>query len=86
MIDLVEAKNGFQTNKKNATNRTTAENITALYERLSRDDDMEGESNSLRIKRAFLRHTHRNTASPTAAITPMTVSAAAALIVPAGNK
>lgn len=54
MIDLIEAKNGFQTNKKNATNRTTAENITALYERLSRDDDMEGESNSITNQKSFL--------------------------------
>ncbi len=55
MIDLFE--------KKNVANHATGENVTALYERLSRDDDMEGESNSitnhdLRCKGWFRRLIH----------------------------
>ncbi len=46
MIDLFE--------KKNAANHATGENVTALYERLSRDDDVEGESNSITNQKSFL--------------------------------
>ncbi len=46
MIDLFE--------KKNVANHATGENITALYERLSRDDDIEGESNSITNQKSFL--------------------------------
>ncbi len=46
MLDLIE--------KKNVANHATGENVTALYERLSRDDDMEGESNSITNQKSFL--------------------------------
>ncbi len=46
MIDFSE--------KKNVANHATGENITALYERLSRDDDIEGESNSIANQKSFL--------------------------------
>ncbi len=46
MIDLTE--------KKNIANHATVENVTALYERLSRDDDMESESNSITNQKSFL--------------------------------
>ncbi len=46
MIDLID--------KKNAINHATVENVTALYERLSRDDDIEGESNSITNQKSYL--------------------------------
>ncbi len=46
MLDLIE--------KKNIANHTVVENVTALYERLSRDDDIEGESNSITNQKSFL--------------------------------
>ena len=37
------------------TNRQTEEKITALYERLSRDDELTGDSNSIINQKSFLR-------------------------------
>ncbi len=54
MIDLIEKKNELKASGKNAVNHVDAENVTALYERLSRDDDMEGESNSITNQKSFL--------------------------------
>ncbi len=54
MIDLIEKTNAVKTSRKNAVNHVDAENVTALYERLSRDDDMEGESNSITNQKSFL--------------------------------
>lgn len=47
MIDLIEKKTAVKKNGKST-------NVTALYERLSRDDDMEGESNSITNQKSFL--------------------------------
>lgn len=54
MIDLNEKKNHIKAYGKNAANHADVGNITALYERLSRDDDMEGESNSITNQKSFL--------------------------------
>ncbi len=54
MIDLIEKKDEVKTSRKNAANHAVVENVTALYERLSRDDDMEGESNSITNQKSFL--------------------------------
>lgn len=54
MIDLIEKTNEVKTSRKNAANHADVENVTALYERLSRDDDMEGESNSITNQKSFL--------------------------------
>ena len=37
------------------TNRQTEEKITALYERLSRDDELSGDSNSIKNQKSYLR-------------------------------
>ena len=44
MFDLIEQQNG---RKSRASGKADVESITALYERLSRDDEQEGESNSI---------------------------------------
>ena len=44
MFDLIEQQNG---RKSRASAKVDVEPITALYERLSRDDEQEGESNSI---------------------------------------
>ena len=44
MFDLIEKQNGRKTR---ASAKADVEPITALYERLSRDDEQEGESNSI---------------------------------------
>ena len=54
MIDLIEKTNEVKTSRKSTANHVDAENVTALYERLSRDDDMEGESNSITNQKSFL--------------------------------
>ena len=51
--------------------------ITALYERLSRDDDQQGDSNSIVNQKAYLTSYAATTASPTAGTTQMMASAAA---------
>lgn len=54
MLDLIEKKNEFKASGKNAADHAAVENVTALYERLSRDDDIEGESNSITNQKSFL--------------------------------
>lgn len=54
MLDLIEKKTTVKKNEKNAVHHATIENVAALYERLSRDDDMEGESNSITNQKSFL--------------------------------
>ena len=46
--------------------------VTALYLRLSRDDDLQGESNSIVNQKKLLTNTQRNTVLPTHAATQMT--------------
>ena len=58
MFDLIEKQNSIRIKSKNTTDP-----VTALYERLSRDDEQEGESNSitnhdLRCKGWFHRLIH----------------------------
>ena len=50
MIDFMEKRSGTKIKSKN-----TAATVTALYERLSRDDEMEGESNSITNQKNFLQ-------------------------------
>lgn len=45
--------------------------ITALYERLSRDDDLAGESNSITNQKKYLEDYAQRTASRTSAILQM---------------
>ena len=51
--------------------------ITALYERLSRDDDNAGDSNSIVNQKNISKAMPSREATPTAAITPMMAGAAA---------
>ena len=53
--------------------------ITALYERLSRDDDQQGDSNSIVNQKSYLTSYAADHASPIANTTQMTASAAATL-------
>lgn len=50
MFDLIEKQNSTRTRSKNTTDP-----ITALYERLSRDDEQEGESNSITNQKSLLQ-------------------------------
>ena len=50
MFDLIEKQNSTRTRSK-----TTTDPITALYERLSRDDEQEGESNSITNQKSLLQ-------------------------------
>ena len=52
MFDLIEQKNG---RKSRASAKVDVEPITALYERLSRDDEQEGESNSITNQKSLLQ-------------------------------
>ena len=52
MFDLIEKQNGRKTR---ASAKTDVEPITALYERLSRDDEQEGESNSITNQKSLLQ-------------------------------
>ena len=61
------------------------EKITALYERLSRDDDQEGESNSIVNQKRYLKAMLPSTALPTAGTTRMTAGAEATSTAPAGR-
>lgn len=62
MVNLTAMKNMLENGKKNVpAGRGTinvladvAKNVTALYERLSRDDEQEGESNSITNQKSFL--------------------------------
>ena len=51
--------------------------ITALYERLSRDDDQQGDSNSIVNQKSYLTSTRRITATLIVVTTRMTATAAA---------
>ena len=65
--------------------KQTEEKITALYERLSRDDDNAGDSNSIVNQKNTSKAMPGREVTPTAAITPMTDGAAATLTVPHGS-
>lgn len=52
MFDLIEKQNG---RKSRASAKVDVEPITALYERLSRDDEQEGESNSITNQKSLLQ-------------------------------
>ena len=52
MFDLIEKQNG---RKSRASAKADVEPITALYERLSRDDEQEGESNSITNQKSLLQ-------------------------------
>ena len=62
MVNLTEMKNMLENGKRSVpAGRGTinvladgAKNVTALYERLSRDDEQEGESNSITNQKSFL--------------------------------
>ena len=49
-----------------------ADKITAIYCRLSRDDELTGESNALSIKRRFSKNTHKNKVSEISSFSWMT--------------
>ena len=59
--------------------KQTEEKITALYERLSRDDDNVGDSNSIVNQKNTSKAMPSREATPTAATIPMTAGAAAIL-------
>ena len=60
-------------------------NVTALYERLSRDDELTSESLSISNQKPTLRAMLGIRASPTVGTIRMMATAAAASTVPAGN-
>ena len=57
--------------------------ITPLYERLSRDDELQGESNSISNQKLMLEDYARRNGFPVRPISPMTAYPAPVLIVPA---
>jgi len=63
--------------------KQTEEKITALYERLSRDDDNAGDSNSIVNQKKYLESYAQQRGY--AATIPMTDGAAVILTVPHGN-
>ena len=66
--------------------KQTESRITALYERLSRDDDNAGDSNSIVNQKKYLEsYAQQRETTPTAAIIPMMDGAAAILNVRHGN-
>ena len=65
--------------------KQTESRITALYERLPRDDDNAGDSNSIVNQKKTLKAMPSREATPTAATIPMTDGAAVILTVPHGN-
>lgn len=56
MFNLLEKKNTTPVRTRNANNPLMVDNIVALYERLSCDDDLQGESNSITNQKAFLEN------------------------------
>lgn len=50
-------------------NAMSVEAVTALYCRLSRDDELQGDSNSIINQKKFYRSTLLNTGTPTSAFT-----------------
>ena len=65
--------------------KQTEEKITALYERLSRDDDNAGDSNSIVNQKNISKATPSREATPTAVTIPMMDGAAAILTAPHGS-
>lgn len=65
--------------------KQTEEKITALYERLSRDDDNAGDSNSIVNQKNTSKAMPSREATPTAATIPMMDGAAAISSVRHGN-
>lgn len=65
--------------------KQTEEKITALYERLSRDDDNAGDSNSIVNQKKYLESYAQQRGYTTAATIPMTDGAAAILTAPHGS-
>ena len=59
------------------------EKITPLYERLSRDDELQGESNSISNQKKMLEDYARRNGLPNPPTSPMTAYREPALIVPA---
>ena len=51
MFDLIEKQNG---RKSRASTKADVQPVTALYERLSRDDEMEGDSCSIQNQKSLL--------------------------------
>ena len=65
--------------------KQTEEKITALYERLSRDDDNAGDSNSIVNQKNTSKAIPSREATPTAVTIPMMAGAVVILTVPHGN-
>ena len=65
--------------------KQTESKITALYERLSRDDDNAGDSNSIVNQKKYLESYAQQRATPTAVTIPTTAGAAAISSVRHGN-
>ena len=65
--------------------KQTEGKITALYERLSRDDDLTGDSNSILNQKAYLENYAASAAIPTLPTTRTMAGQAATLSVPIGN-
>ena len=65
--------------------KQTESKITALYERLSRDDDNAGDSNSIVNQKNNLESYAQQRATPTAVTIPTTAGAAAILNAQLGN-
>ena len=59
------------------TSRQTEEKITALYERLSRDDELSGDSSSIANQKLYPKPTPHSTATRTCTTIPTTAGPAA---------
>ena len=66
-------------------NRQTEEKITALYERLSRDDDLTGDSNSILNQNGISKAMQHSGATPISSTTQTMGGPAATLTVPHGS-
>ena len=66
-------------------NRQTEEKITALYERLSRDDDLTGDSNSILNQKRYLESYAAQRGYTISSTTRMMGGRAATLTVPHGS-
>ena len=80
MFDLIEKQNSTRTRSKNTTDP-----ITALYERLSRDDEQEGESNLITNQKSLLQAYAQEKGFTNCRIILMMATAVATLTVPAGS-
>lgn len=65
--------------------KQTEGKITALYERLSRDDDQTGDSNSIVNQKKYLESYAHQKGYTTVSTIPMTVGVEEILSVPLGN-